>query len=319
MSAETAVSIYNEETLKRLAGMVNAGDTPMETGPDTLKINYEEDSKYPRGVWVLGQKKDKEGKITEEGSVVSKIIILTTRCRWSYYDENTRTGVSTVMFEGGSQPRDKADFDRKVAALGGDPRFQTVVLGLAIVDGGFKEFVAYISGSSYKLFRDYLKEITTYKLPTGTTKVPPFVCVTELGESEKKKNGAVTYFIPSFKRGAEIPVAQFDMLAAKRESAYQWIEYANSRSLEKKGEGEGDSGGASFAPPSSTPPVYTPPKPAAPPTHSTGDRMPWEDPTSSVPTTKSAPEAPSAPEAEMLDSGGDDFDIEAAMRNIMGK
>ena len=329
--SETALAIYDEEALKRLSGMVNPDDTPMETGPETLKINYEEDSKYPRGVWVLGQKKDDSGKITNEGSVVSKIIVLTTRCRWSYYDEETKTGVSTQIFSGGSQPRDKAEFDRKVAALGGDPRFQTVAIGLALTDDGLKEFVAYITGTSYKLFRDYLKEITSYKLPGGgSTKVPPFVCVTELGETEKKKNGAVTYFVPSFKRGTEVPVAQFDMLNEKREAAYQWVEYVNSRMAEKAKESEGESSSSSFAPPSSTPPsfappsstpppVYTPPPPAKP---STGDKMPWETDTKAAPKAEEKKEAKveeKAVEPEILDAGGDDFDIEAAMRTIMSK
>jgi len=323
--SETALSLFNEETLKRITGMVNAGDTPAETGPETLKINYEEDSVYPRGSWVLGQKKDKDGNITEEGFQVSKVIILTTRCRWFYYDEATKTGVNTMMFESGEQPRDKADFDRKVAALGGDPRFQIVALGLAVVESSLKEFVAYISGSSYKLFRDHIKDITTYKLPTGgSAKVPPFVFITEFGESEKKKNGAVTYFIPSFKKGAEIPVSQIDMLAEKRDAAYQWIDYANSRAAEKKSEGE------SFAPPSAFPPasspmVYAPPSPT-PPSHSTGDRMPWEEEAPAAPPK--APKAPKkakkedepAPEGVKMEilSPEDDFDIEAAMRTIMG-
>jgi len=298
-------AVYDEATIARLTGMANPSDAPMASGPDVLKINYDEESAHKRGVWVLGQRKDQEGNITDEGEVVTHILILTTRNRYSYYDQDTKDSVSSMMFENGRQPADKAECDRKILAYPkAKLKWQTVVLGLAIVGGAYKEFIYYAGGVSYVAIRDYMKELTVYIRPDGTktSPVPPFIYVTELTETVKKKNGTISYWVPTFKKGKEVPVPQLDFLEEKRKAAYEFIEFSNGRAS--------NAAPAASAPPAhgvGDMPEYTPPA-AAPPADAP---MPWEA-TGSAETV--VPEAVPAPTEE---PAAEDYDIEAAMLNIV--
>jgi len=321
MTDSPAVAVYDEELLKGLEGMVDPRDVSTAlNGPDQLKINYDEDSVYPRGAWVLGQKKNKEGKITEQGHVITHIVILTTRFRWSFYDENTKTTVSTLMFEAGSQPPNKAECDAKAESLGGQLKFQVVIFGLAIVEGVFKEFVSYQGGTGYGAFKDYLKELVTVQTTTKRITVPPFAHVTILKETEKKKNGSITYWIPVLERGQMMTMDQLQFFGQKRDDAYDFIVFANNRALERK---ETISLTAPVSAPSSS-------------MYSTGDDafvMPPETPKFVMPDVSgmksanatvvspvvSAPVVPAPVVPAPAAPDVDDYDIEAAMRSIINE
>jgi len=321
MTDSSAVVAYDEELLKGLEGMVDPRDVSTAlNGPDQLKINYDEDSVYPRGAWVLGQKKNKEGKIIEQGHVITHIVILTTRFRWSFYDENTKTTVSTLMFEAGSQPPNKAECDAKAESLGGQLKFQVVIFGLAIVEGVFKEFVSYQGGTGYGAFKDYLKELVTVQTATKRITVPPFAHVTILKETEKKKNGSITYWIPVLERGQMMTMDQLQFFGQKRDDAYDFIVFANNRALERK---ETISLTAPVSAPSSS-------------MYSTGDDafvMPPETPKFVMPDVSgmksanatvvspvvSAPVVPAPVVPAPAAPDVDDYDIEAAMRSIINE
>ena len=326
MTDSPAVAVYDEELLKGLEGMVDPRDVSTAlNGPDQLKINYDEDSVYPRGAWVLGQKKNKEGKITEQGHVITHIVILTTRFRWSFYDENTKTTVSTLMFEAGSQPPNKAECDAKAESLGGQLKFQVVIFGLAIVEGVFKEFVSYQGGTGYGAFKDYLKELVTVQTTTKRITVPPFAHVTILKETEKKKNGSITYWIPVLERGQMMTMDQLQFFGQKRDDAYDFIVFANNRALERK---ETISLTAPVSAPSSSmystgDDVFVMP-PVASKTETPKFVMPDVSGMKSANATVVSPvvsapvvpapvvPAPAAPDV-------DDYDIEAAMRSIINE
>jgi len=302
MTAETAVAVYDDAALERLAALANPTDIASQSGPDTLKINYDEDSIHPRGVWVLGQKK-KDNVITEHGSWVTKIIILTTRYRHSYYHEPTGEAIGTQLFEVGSQPPDKAEVDAKVAALGGALKFQTVLIGMALTEGGLKEFVSYQGGVAYAPLRDHLLAVSTIITPTRVIKgMPLFSHVTILGESKKDKKGTITFYIPSFEKGPQLTAEQIEFFAGKRAEAYAYIDFTNGRAAERKA--------ATVAPVYASPAtdLYTPP-PAARPVDMGSMK--------SITPAPMEVDIPLSPGTST--SSTDEYDIEAAMAAIIGK
>ena len=314
----TALAVYDEDTAAFLESMASPADMTAASSPDVLKINYDEDSIHPRGVWVLGQKK-KDGAITEQGSVVDKVVILAARCRYSYYHEATGEAVSTMIFEAGSQPPDKAEADAKVAALNGKLKFQIVLFGMAIVDGAFKEFISYQGGSAYKPVSDHIKDLSIIITPTKKISAPLFAHLTILGPTVKDRKGAVTFFIPTFEKGQLMTRDQLGFFGAKRDDVVAYIEHVNSMAKERKDKG------VKAAPPAAGPSstMYAPPAAAdpfadlgkmkragSPP--STGDDVPFDMP-------GSAPSATPAPSSAAMPVDDDGYDIEAAMAAILSK
>jgi len=288
----TEVATMDMDFLSELSGAVNAEDVATANGPDVLKINYDEDSKHGRGVWVLGMKKNQEGKIINEGNVVDKIIILTTRYRWSYFDEKSGESVSTAMFKPGEQPPDKAEADRKVQKYPeGKLKFQIVVIGMAVVDGEFKEFISYLGGTAYGAMRDWLKELVVF----NNVPIPPFAFVTELLEVTKKKYSTTTYFVPNFQRGVPITREQASFFIEAREKAYEFIDFMNERHLTEQG--KSTTGDAAK-------PVSEMPKAGGMSEYkTTGDDVPDSIMKSTAPPTSSVPDEPEGYdiEAELLD------------------
>jgi hypothetical protein len=318
--------------IEAMSGMVNAGDAPTMAGPGMLKINYDEDSIFSRGSWVFGQKKA-DGVITEQGTAVDKVIILTTRFRWSYYCEKTKKAVSTAIFEAGQQPPDKAEADAKCHAMGGKGlKFQIVIFGMAVVGDEFKEFISYQGGTGYGAFRDWLKELTVYQ---GKT-LPPFAFVTQFTEAEKKKNGSITYWIPHFSRGVGINSGQVPFFFEKRNEAYQYIDFINEKHLSKAAEEPAPAAampaaGGEYVAPAHTvgemPTFEMPPTPAAPPAPAAqvlpalpatpagmgAAQLPATP--AAIPATTTAPAHVHAPPAASPTEP--EYDIEAQMMNII--
>lgn len=295
----TALATYDDATLEMLASMASPSDV-VAAGPDILKINYDEDSIHPRGVWVLGQRK-KDNVITEEGVRVDKIVILAARYRYSYYHEATGEAVSTMVFEAGSQPPDKAVVDAKVAILGGQLKFQTVLYGVALTEeGGLKDFVSYQGGVAYQPLKALLADLSVYVSPKGRINSPLFSCVTVLGETRKDKKGTITFYHPSFKKGGLMTPEQLKYFAKKRDEVVNYIAQTNEMAREKA------ETSAPVAPPTSG--IYTPPPSARPPVD--------------VDSLASAmPPSPAPPDDPPFDTGIDidSFDIEREMEAILRK
>ncbi len=326
-TTEMTAASFDAETLSRLNGMVRQTEIPVQAGPDVLKVNYDSDSDYECGTWVIGQKKDDSGAISEQGQPVNKVIILTTRWRYSYYDDKNKKAYNTQMFETGTVPRDKAEFDRKIASLGAKyGQRQLCVFALAIVGGAMKECVIYIKGVSRGTFEPYFKELVTFNTGSGTTLIPPFCFVTELLPSEKKKNGSITYWVPNFKKGAQVPVEQFDNMKKKQQEADAYVDFSNGRAEEASAGRMGTAAPALSAPATYAP--AAPALPAAPSAPPTPEIMPWETAAPATPAAPAAPATPAAPSqpadvflpqdntAEPA-AAGDTFDFDTAIRNIM--
>lgn len=316
MTTSTAVAIYDDATLDALAGMASPADIAASAGPDILKINYDEDSIHPRGVWVLGQKK-KDNVIVEEGVVIDKVILLAARCRYSYYHEATGDYVNTMVFEAGGQPPDKAEADAKVAQLGGQLKFQTVLYGLAIIEGGFKEFVSYQGGVAYQPLKAHLQDLSVIITPTRKIPAPLFAHVTILGETVKGKKGTITYYTPTFSKGAQITFDQLGYFANKRDEAVNYIAHQNAMASERK-----EKVVAPVAPPASTmytPPAYVPP--AAPTPRPPVDLGAMNSAMATPPKMEDdVPfDMPGTPAAGGPPADDGSYDIEAAMAAILAK
>ncbi len=306
MATETAVATYDEKMLAALSMLSTPEESVAGGGVDVLKINYEEESAHPRGVWLLGQRKNKDGVITDEGTVVDKIVILTHQYRYSYYHEATKTYINTMTFAANSQPPDKAEVDAKIAAIrGAELKFQTVLYGLALLpDGTEKEFICYQGGVAYQPLKAHLKDIK--KHPTDRNKeLPDFSFVTELPETVKDKKGTTTFWRAVFKKGAMIAPEKLAEYVRKREEAYAYIALSNTQSAASKDK-PAESGAASGPPSSMT---YTPPvDPLAGMKMATGTDMP------PPPDDKYLPPMDGIPEVDPAA-----YDIEAAMSAILGK
>lgn len=306
MTVETAVATYDEAMAERLAAMASPADMIVNSGPDVLKINYDEESIHPRGAWVLGQRKDKEGKIIEEGHLVDKIVIVAARCRYTYYHEATGETISTQIFEGGGQPADKAEVTARVAALGGELKFQMVLFGMAIVEGKLKEFVSYQGGVAYNPLKAHLIDLSTIVTPTKKLTVPLFSHITLLGPTEKGKKGSITYFTPVFKKGPIMTMEQVEFFAKARDKAHDFIEHHNAsmanRAAEKAVPPAAGPTKGEYVPPvvdvskmkSATPEFTFDAKPV-------GDDVPFD-----VPATPAE------------SSSAEEYDIEAAMKSVLG-
>lgn len=313
-NALATLSTMDLAYLTELSGMARKEETSSaEAGPAVLKINYDEESVHGTGVWVVGQKKDKDNNITEQGVLVAGMIILAVKMQRSYYDEkNVKNSLSTQLFNPGSNAPDNAEFESKLAAIGkGDHKgYRWVCFGMAILpDGNMVECVSYFGGTSYVPFREHHKTITEQKVNGNMMNFPPFVCVTNLLPPDKGKNGSRVYYIAKFAPGAFLERDMIIACGEKREEVYDYIDRLNSASP------------AAQAPVAPAAPVAPPAAPVAPPAHSTGDDVPlFAPPTLNIANLRSAggsmaiKPSPATPATPAGFSGNvSDIDLEAAI------
>ena len=239
MTETTAVATADERLAKVLAGMVRKEDMGDDAAQiPILKINYDVESVHERGKWVVGQTKDADGNITEEGQLVKGLVVLMVKRRYSYYVQtDTAKNCNSIIFSGG-----EAVFGSKYGhnCKSGDcpyrdkdlnPRCkaQWLVFGMALTEENkLVDCMAYVQGASYMPFDEHRRTITRLKGHAGYISVPPFAFMTLLG-SEKRKNGGTTYFVAEFTRGQMFKEAQCEMFAAKREEVDAAIVGMNSR------------------------------------------------------------------------------------------
>lgn len=225
----------NDDFLREAAGMVSAEDVSDVKSLPVLKINYDSDSTYPQGTWVLGQRK-KDDAIIEEGVKVKGLVVLAVRNRYAYYveDDTTKNCNSPLHMQGdtvfGSNYKQKCGKTCSYRAEGIDPRCQAqkVVFGLALTeDDKLVECVAYLKGSGYMPFAEYIEEMVKVKQGSKFITVPTFTFITLLS-SKKAKKGTVTYWIPEFTRGPSFTIAQIKSFEEKRRFAQEYIESLNA-------------------------------------------------------------------------------------------
>ena len=90
------VSTLNYDKLEKMAQEHN--DTSIRI--PILRINYDNSSKYPLGCWVVGQTKGSDGNIIDQGSKVSKMVILKVRGKYTYIDlKNPKNNCVSPLFK----------------------------------------------------------------------------------------------------------------------------------------------------------------------------------------------------------------------------
>ncbi len=162
-----------------------------------LKINYDTDSTVAKaGEWVIGQIKDKQGEIKDQGKKVVNFIPILVRNAYSYYNQkDTSLNCNSPLFKDyseevrGSRLKNVCGNDCPVRSRDSDKcKAQKVVFGVAITeDGEALDCVGYFAGVSYMPMSNYIDE--TKRLDIGGKKISVPICsqVASLS-SEKQKN-----------------------------------------------------------------------------------------------------------------------------------
>ena len=176
-------------------------DAPQKKLP-ILKINYDADSKYPTGAWVVGQTK-KDDKIVEEGILVDKFVILKIRNQYNLYDDEdaTKNCYSPIhkKFDVVQGSKYKVNCGKTCQyKINGDCKASKVVFGIAITPEGVKhDCVTYFRGVNYMPFEEYTAEVTKVEIDVGGKKsivnVPIYSIVNKL-ESKSDKKGTIKFF-----------------------------------------------------------------------------------------------------------------------------
>jgi len=230
--AVVTTTAMDEGYFEKLGGYVSPEDAAPAQVP-VLKMNYDAESKHPRGAWVVGQQKDKEGNIVAEGDIVKGLVILTVRNRFAYFMQGdmTKNCQSPLHTRNDSPVRGSKygyvcgrECPYRNKEITPHCKAQHVVYGVALTEGGASiNCQAYISGDSYMPFSEYYKTLTRKKTKGGYVDVPPFYAVTLLG-SLKKKNAGTTYFQSVFSEGGHFAIPQVEKYAETRDAIQTHID-----------------------------------------------------------------------------------------------
>ena len=194
------IEYYN--TLAKQNGDVSPKRLPQ------LKINYEEESKNPRGVWVLGQVK-KDGKIVDEGVVVNKMIILNIRNQYNMYVEsditkNCRSPIHKDFVKViGNNYKNQCGKTCQYKVDGSCKACKVVYVIVITPENEKKEAVMYIRGASYMPLVEYVRDATKVEMEMDGKKIQtsvPLYSIVNLLDSEKDKKGTITYWRAKFTR-----------------------------------------------------------------------------------------------------------------------
>lgn len=207
--------------LSGMAAQANTGLSQASSLP-VLKLNYDPESKFPRGTWVVGQKKASDGSIEDEGKEVAGLIPLAVFDRYSYYNQaDTKLNCNSPFFHFGD------DMSFVVGTKHGQKcgpacpyrdksmnphcKAQKVVFAIAVTNDGEKvECIYYASGSAYMPLMEYLEAASVVATKSGSKMpVPYFSFLAKLG-SKKERNSGTTYFVPVFTQGQFVGVENID-------------------------------------------------------------------------------------------------------------
>ena len=245
--------------LKLLTGMADKDDGGGQVqGPPTLKINYDPDSVHPRGVWVVGQKKNSDGEIEDEGKIAKGMVILLARNRWSYYNQkDTKKNCNSPFYLRNDLVRGNnyGHVCGKTCPMrdeNANPRCkcQIVLFGKAITEQGeFIDCISYQGGASYMPVQKFIDKLGRIKTKGGYTDIPLFSKLVLL-DSKKERNEGTTYFVSDLKEGPLFKDReQVVGFHEAREEVYQYVERSNNAKAEAKNETQVGTG----APPADAP------------------------------------------------------------------
>jgi hypothetical protein len=235
-SLELMTAGFDVDVLKELAGMVDENEAMGNmTKYPTLKINYDEDSAFPRGTWVVGQKKDEKGIITEQGEQVEAMVVVATRNRRSYYDrEDTKKNAGSILW-GRGETHNLDEYYKKIPD-GKKDKFQIVIFAVAITKAKKAvDCVAYLGGSNYMPWSAYFEALTTVKTEHGKVLIPPFAYVTLLEPITKERNEGVTFFVAGFKKGPRTAREHWPIYEEKRLMAKDYVAGVNEKIIKDEG------------------------------------------------------------------------------------
>lgn len=178
-----------------------------------LKMNNRPDSVYPKGTWVVGQKVQ-ENKIISQGFKVTGMYILATRNRNNFFKEakdktpadscsshyfiNHGTTVTGDKYGSClSCPKKAKDIDKNLKC-----KSQRVVFAIAITTEGEKvPCMAYLQGSNYMPFNNFVKELSQVRLGNEVRQIALYSRMTIFEESKMEINGANDYYIAQYSLG----------------------------------------------------------------------------------------------------------------------
>jgi len=217
MSSEIAV--MNASDLARLQGLANEQHLD-NSGPRVpiLKINHDPESKHHRGTWLLGQEKDKDGNITNEGRKVVGFITFDILRRFNHFNQtNKEENCCSKMHVQGEVVRGNkhgyvcgptCPFREKTRKP--NCKAQLVPFGMAVTEDNELVFSRiFVQGDSYMPFSEGMDEARLYKADGKQWKLPTYAFMLKLS-SEKKVNGGTTYYAGRFERGALFNMEQIE-------------------------------------------------------------------------------------------------------------
>ena len=330
----TDLMVLDDAMLEHLAEKVDKDDAGGEVKQlPVMKINYDPDSKHPRGAWLVGQRKDQDGNITEQGQLVKGFVALLVRNRWSYYNQkNVAENCNSHLFLNGEQVRGNrlGNVCGKTCPMreeGRNPRCkaQKVMFGLAVTaDGKMADCITYQSGASYMPTAEYIDELKRYKSKGGYIEIPLYTYITLLG-SKKEKNAGTTYFVSQYKKGPAFQKAQWDHYEGKRTEAIEYIDKLNAMVAAKATAEAAPAEMASVAPagvsvtdPDVVDAVATPVTEGV-----EGDDIPFEMPTFDESVSEGSADAPTdvptEASTEVATVGEPDFDIDNAIKAALAE
>lgn len=287
-----------------------------------IKINYDHESKFERGDWLIGQEKDKDGNITNEGRRVTEFVVIDVFNRYNLFNQkNKEENCCSPLHNRGDKVRGnkhgyvcgKTCPKRDKATLGQNAcKAQLVPFGLAITeDGEAINARFFVQGDTYMPFSEYLEKARNYEAEGRQWTLPTYAFSTKLS-SEKKKNEGTTYFVGKFERGNIFNMGQIEKFAAQIAKIQDVVDELN------EGLKKGKDGSTSESTPAFSP---SPAPTAATPTF--GDGVIDVTPHSKSMSTSmdDMPTSFSAPKVEVKATAADaslDFNIEDAISKALG-
>lgn len=193
----------SEDVAKKLAEAYNEGDSGQESKVPRIKINYDDASLVCKpGEWVVGQRKNQDGEIVEEGAKVDGFIAIVARNAWSLYDSKDKNNCcnSPLFFSfrdeiRGSTHKNICGKKTCPFAATKDCKAQKVVFGVALTKNGPVDCVGYFAGVSYMPVAEYIEKAQSLLVGDIIKRVPVFSYIAELGSKADKK-GTVKFFHP---------------------------------------------------------------------------------------------------------------------------
>ena len=223
---------YDWGVLQELA--VRDNSKGVESLP-VIKIVYDSDSIHGMGSYVIGMEKDKNGKIINQRTKISTIVILKVKNIYAYFNEKTNINCYSPIHDdfepvegnyfhnrcGKSCPYKNSDNDPACKA-------QKVIYCVAITSTKEKiEAVMYVHGESYMPVVDYLKSNSIIEVEGKKYLLPYYAYLTNIS-TEKKKYQGRDYFVIKFEKSSMLKMDNIKKFADMALEVDNFIEKSNN-------------------------------------------------------------------------------------------